>query len=375
MPWNERNLMTLRSEFAAMARRPDANLSALCRRYGISRKTGYKWRARESAQEHSRRPQCSPGRTAESVEAALLAVRDQFPDWGARKLKRYLLDRGHVHLPAVSTITAILHRHARITAAASLAAQPWQRFEHEQPNALWQMDFKGHVPMHQGRCHPLTVLDDHSRFNLVLHACAGERLLDVHGPLEACFRRYGLPHRISCDNGPPWGTMQREDRLTRLGVWLIRLGVALSHAAPRHPQTNGKDERFHRTLKSGLLRGHELRDLAHAQQAFDAFREVYNHQRPHQALGLDVPGSRYRPSQREYPSSLPPIDYDPDWIVRKVDADGRITLRSRRLRIAKALRALPVGLVPDPEHDGLFIVYFCHQPIRTIDLTLPDSTD
>lgn len=376
MPWNERNLMTLRSEFVVLAAQPDANFSALCRRYGISRKTGYTWCAREGAvREHSRRPHHSPRRTLEAVEAAVLAVRDRFPDWGARKLKRYLLNRGQPDLPAVSTITAILHRHGRIRAEASVAAQPWQRFEHAAPNALWQMDFKGHVPMRTGRCHPLTVLDDHSRFNLLLHACSGEGLDDVQAPLEACFRRYGLPERISCDNGPPWGTMWRKDGLTRLGAWLIRLGVRLSHAAPLHPQTNGKNERFHRTLNAGLLRSTALRDLAHAQRAFDAFRQVYNHHRPHQAIGLDVPIARYRPSPRAFPATLPPIHYDPAWTVRKVDRNGRIHFKGRRLRISHALHALPVALAPDGLNDGRFLVYFCQQPIGAIDLNASDSTD
>jgi len=375
MPWNARNLMSLRAEFVTLARQPQANISALCRCYGISRKTGYKWLGRPEADDLSRRPHQSPGRCSDAVEQAVLTVRDRFPDWGARKLKRYLEDHGHALLPSVSTITTILQRHGRIVPAASQAATPWQRFEHEQPNALWQIDFKGHVPMVHGRCHPLTLLDDHSRFNVLLHACAGEGLKDVKGPLEQCFRRYGLPHRISCDNGSPWGTTQRADRLTRLGVWLIQLGVGLSHARPYHPQTNGKDERFHRTLKSGLLQRRVLRDLADAQDAFDAFRDIYNQQRPHQALDLAVPISRYRPSERAYPERLAPIDYGPGATVRKVDSSGRIVLQGRSYRVAKALQGLPVAVRPDPQNDHQRIVYFCHQPVRRIDLTINEPMD
>jgi len=367
--------MSLRSEFVALARQADANISALCRSYGISRKTGYKWLGREEPVEVSRRPHQSPSRTTASTEEIILALRDRFPDWGARKLKRYLSDHGHEALPSISTLTAILHRHGRITPQASAAATPWLRFEHEHPNALWQIDFKGHVAMVHGRCHPLTVLDDHSRFNVVLHACAGERYEDVQNPLESAFRRYGLPHRISCDNGSPWGTTQRGDRLTRLGVWLMRLGVGLSHARPYHPQTNGKDERFHRTLKSGLLKQRGLRDLVDAQSAFDEFRAIYNHERPHQALGMDVPISRYRPSDRLYPERLPPIEYPAGSLVRKVDSDGRIAFRGRVYRISKALTGLPILLQPAPEQDGVFNVFFCHQPIRQIDLTDHVSID
>jgi transposase InsO family protein len=360
-----------------LVQQPGANVSALCQRYGISRKTGYKWRSRreDSGENRSRRPQQSPHRTTQSVESAVLAVRDQFPDWGARKLKRYLQDRGHAALPAVSTITAILQRHGRITPAASIAARPWQRFEHSLPNALWQMDFKGHFAMIQGRCHALTVLDDHSRFNLVLHAGDGETFENVQVPLERCFRRYGLPTRISCDNGPPWGNVQRHDGLTRLGAWLIRLGIGLTHARPSHPQTNGKDERFHRTLNSGLLRHRVLQHLADAQRAFDVFRQIYNHERPHEALNLDVPISRYRPSERTYPDRLPPIDYDPALPVRKVDVSGRIQFRGRRFNIAKALSGERVAIQSHPDRDGQHTVYFCHQPVRRIDLRYPESAD
>ena len=361
--------MSLRREFVLLARQPGANISALCRGFSISRKTGYKWLERPDGEDRSRRPLQSPSRTVAAVEAQLLAARDRFPDWGARKLRRWLENSGARGLPAVSTITAILHRHARITPAASAAATPWQRFEHPAPNALWQMDFKGHVALQGGqRCHPLTVLDDHSRFNIVLRACRGEACGDVKPALQDSFRRYGLPDRISCDNGTPWGTMQREDGLTVLGAWLLRLGVCLSHARPGHPQTNGKDERFHRTLHAGLLRHRTLRDFDDAQRAFDGFRDLYNLERPHQAIGLEVPATRYRRSERAYPEVLPPIEYDPAYPVRRVDATGKISFRNRTHRIAKALVGEPVALVCDPDNDGCYTVIYCRQPVRIIDL-------
>lgn len=377
LPWNEKNLMSLRAEFVTLARTPGVNISELCRRFGISRKTGYKWlqRATDDLGDRSRRPRNSPGQTSAPIEQALLEARDTFPDWGARKLKRFLRDAGVRGLPAVSTITAILRRHGRICERASEAATPWQRFEHEQPNALWQMDFKGHFALISGRCHALTVLDDHSRYNLILQACTGERFEQVQPALEAGFRRYGLPARISCDNGPPWGTMQRGDRLTRLGAWLIRLGIRVSHARPYHPQTNGKGERFHRTLQSGLLQRRILTDHRDAQRAFDTYRQLYNHQRPHDALGLDVPANRFRPSLRPYPETLPPIEYPEADAIRKVDANGCVAFRGAAYRISRALRGNPVALRPDPEHEGVYAVYFCHQQVRVIDLNAPDQGD
>jgi transposase InsO family protein len=367
--------MSLRLEFVALAQRPGANVSALCRAYGISRKTGYKWlgRAVDSMVDRSRRPHTSPRRTPDAIEHQVLQARDVYPDWGARKLKRFLENHGASDLPAVSTITAVLHRHGRISPEASTAAEHWQRFEHPQPNALWQMDFKGHFAMQRGRCHALTVLDDHSRFNLVLHACEAESFEVVQPALTATFRRYGLPWRISCDNGSPWGSVGREDRLTRLGAWLIRLGIRVSHARVGHPQTNGKDERFHRTLKRELLRHRVLADLNDAQHAFDRFRELYNTQRPHDALGLNVPLDRFRPSERAFPEVLPAIDYDDGLPLRTVDSAGNISFRNRRYRVSKALKGLPVALRLDPDDDHKADVIYCQQSIRTLDLRTPDN--
>jgi len=352
-------------------------VSALCRRFGISRTTGYTWmgRAEEQGQERSRRPHRSPAQTAAVVEDDLVAVRLKYPDWGPRKIKRYLQNQGRDRLPSVSTISAILKRRGLISVQASEAAQPWQRFEHAQPNALWQMDFKGHFAMVHGRCHALTVIDDHSRYNLVLQACSGETIGEVQPALERCFRRYGLPQRISCDNGSPWGTAQRQDRLTRLGAWLIQLRIGLSHARPYHPQTNGKDERFHRTLDDGLLKRRILLDQGDAQNAFDQYRDTYNLIRPHDALGLDVPASRYRPSNREYPATLPPIEYASALKVRRVDVNGRISFQNRSFKISKALAGKPIALQPDPQNDAIQHVYFCHHQVRSIDLRYPEPSD
>lgn len=366
--------MSLRSEFIALARSEGANVSALSRRFGISRKTAYKWlgRAEGACADRSRRPQGSPRKIAASTETAVLALRDAHPEWGARKLRRRLSDQGMTGLPAVSTFTAILHRHGRISAAASEAATPWHRFEHAAPNDLWQIDFKGHFAVGENRCHPLTVLDDHSRFNIVLQACVGETYIEVKPHLIAGFRRYGLPLQMACDNGPPWGTCQREDRLTRMGAWLIRLGIDLRHNRPYHPQSNGKDERFHRTLSDSVIKKHAFFNSVHVQAAFDTFRSLYNEERPHDALGLDVPISRYRPSQRTYPETLPDIHYASGDIVRKVDVNGIVHFKTRRFKISRALLGEPVALRPDDKTDGQYHVFYCHKAIRTIDLNQPE---
>lgn len=373
MPWQEVSTMLLRKEFVMLASRKGANRAMLCRRFGISRKTGYKWLERAACADgagltdQSRRPQHSPTRTAEAVQQAILNLRDAHPAWGARKLCRRLQDLGWPHLPAPSTVQAILARHGRIDPATSHKHQPWQRFEHEAPNALWQMDFKGHFAVGLARCHPLTVLDDHSRFNLCLRACANEQGTTVREHLTHTFRRYGLPHRMAMDNGSPWGDTA-DSPYTPLVAWLIRLGINVSHSRPYHPQTLGKDERFHRTLKAEVLQ-QAFPDLDTAQDHFDRWRAIYNCERPHESLHMQTPATRYAPSARSMPEQLPPIEYAPGDIVRRVQQQGFLSYRGRSLRISKAFAGYPVALRPTVS-DSLLEVFFCHQKIAQFNLAI-----
>jgi len=354
-----------RQDFVGLASQPDANISELCRRFQISRKTGYKWLNRDDAQDRSRRPHSSPSRTAQALELQVLAVREGHPAWGGRKIAHVLLRDQGIEL-APSTVTSVLHRHGRISAQASQAATPWQRFEHAQPNALWQMDFKGHFATASQRCHPLTVLDDHSRFNIVLQALADERRISVQPVLQRAFERFGLPERINTDNGAPWADGGRGG-LTGLAAWLIRLGVRLSHSRPLHPQTNGKDERFHRTFKAEVLALNTFGGVADAQSQFARWRHIYNHERPHQALWMQTPASRYRPSGRAMPRQLPPIEYLQGDLVRQVQQGGWLSVHGREIRTSKALVGQPVACRPLAE-DGDFALYFCHQKIGQFSL-------
>jgi transposase InsO family protein len=263
-------------------------------------------------------------------------------------------------------MTAILQRHGQIAPEAAPQHTAWQRFEHDAPNRLWQMDFKGHFALLAGRCHPLTVLDDHSRFAVGLQACGDQTGQTVQARLTACLRRYGLPEAILVDNGPPWGS-DAEHPHTPLTAWLIRLGVRILHTRPYHPQTQGKDERFHRTLKAEVLGTRVLRDLAHCQREFDRWREVYNLQRPHEALAMAVPASRYRVSPRAFPEVLPPIEYGPADLVRKVAEGGELSYRSRPFRVGKAFCGYPVALRPTLV-DGVLDVFFCHQRVAQVNL-------
>jgi transposase InsO family protein len=372
MSWKDVSLMSLRLEFVTLAAVEGANVRELCRRYGVSPKTAYKWIARHreggaaALVDRSRRPASSPRRSPGPIEAEVLRLRDAHPVWGGRKLRARLIALGHRSVPAASTISAVLRRHGRLDPGPAPSAAS-VRFEHDAPNRLWQMDFKGHFPAGSGRCHPLTVLDDHSRFALGLLACGDERDATVRDHLTALFRRYGLPDRILCDNGPPWGTAGSGQRYSGLGVWLLRLGVGVGHGRAFHPQTQGKDERFHRTLKAEVIQGRTFADLIVCQDRFDPWREIYNHERPHEALGMAVPASRYRPGTRPFPETLPTWEYGPTDAVRKVSCDGTISFKSRPFDLGKAFRGEHVAVRPTTE-DGLYNIHFGIHKVAQADL-------
>lgn len=375
MPWQECSTMSLRQEFLSLANQAGSNFSQLCRRFGISRKTGYKWRQRyqqtgiAGLADDSRRPQHSPRRSSPAIEKQVLAVRDQY-GWGARKIKSCIERDGQGAL-AKSTVHSILLRHDRVTNSPDKVTGTYQRFEQERPNQLWQMDFKGHFRLgNQVRCHPLTVLDDHSRYSLCLQACRNEQTATVQQQLIATFRRYGLPERMLMDNGSPWGNDLAHQH-TPLTVWLLWLGIAVSHSRPYHPQTQGKDERFHRSLKVEVLAQRVFADFERMQSRFDQWRHCYNHVRPHEALAMAVPASRYQPSPRSFPEQLPPLEYGARDQVRKVQIDGTISFRNREFRLGKAFRGHPVALRPTTQ-DGLYEVYFATHRISQIDLHQPE---
>lgn len=374
MPWQERSVMSQRQEFVAFACQEGGSISTLCAQYGISRKTGYKWLARASAGDHaladrSRRPRSSPSQTRPAMEGRILEVRGEHPSWGGRKLHHWLRHHGVPDVPAPSTITAILRRHGVLTPEPP--PRDFLRFEHPLPNALWQMDFMGHRSLTMGRVHPLTLLDDHSRFALGVTACANEQHATVKAHLTAVFRRYGLPQAILTDNGSPWATAGRGG-LTALEAWLLRLGVDTWHGRPAHPQTQGKVERFHGTIATDVFAAHPLATLAAAQDRFDAFRTAYNLERPHEALGYAVPASRYQPSPRSFPDIVPPVTYRPDDVVRTVSVHGSISWQRRRHFISRGLVGEVVALRPTRQ-TAVWDVVFCHRQVATIDLQHPDE--
>jgi len=373
MAWREVSVMDQRREFVRLASQEGVNRRELCRRFEISPDIGYKWLQRFAAgddvlADRSRRPQHSPGRSDSAVEARVLEVRDAHPAWGARKIAR-CLERAGLHPPAISTVHAILVRHGRVAEPGGTPGQPYQRFEKEAPNLLWQMDFKGHVPLERGMsCHPLTMIDDHSRYALCLAACADEQSRTVQGQLERTLRRYGLPQAIFVDNGSPWGDPAGEP-WTRLAVWLLKLGVRVIHSRPYHPQSRGKNERFHRTLKAEVFAFKRFSTLGEVQRAFDRWRTVYNLERPHEALDQEVPASRYRPSVRPMPSRLPEVEYDQGEIVRTVGTTKTyVSFKGRLWKVPQAFRGERVAIRPTAT-DGQYRIYFGAHHVADIDLT------
>lgn len=376
MPWREVSVMDQRREFVRLAMQEDANVRELCRRFGISADVGYKWLRRWQAGEReladrSRRPHTSPNRSAAETEQRVLAIRDVHPAWGARKIIR-CLKREEGSAPARSTTHEILRRHGRVVPPIG-SSGPFEHFEMQAPNLLWQMDFKGWVALANGqRCHPLTAVDDHSRYAVCLSACVNEQERTVRHVLEGTFRQYGLPDAVFVDNGTPWGDSSGQ-RFTRFGVWLLKLGIHLLHSRPYHPQSRGKIERFHRTLKAEVFAFRRFRDLAEVQRAFDAWRTVYNLDRPHHALDHEVPASRYQVSPRAMPDRLPEVEYDEHEIVRTVPTTkDYISFKGRQWLVPRAFRGEKVAVRPLTT-DGHYGIFFASRQIATIDLTAHKS--
>jgi len=378
MPWPIKKLLTMKEEFVTLARLGQGSFGTLCQRYGISRACGYKWLRRyetaglEGLEERSRRPHRHPQATSAEMEECIVELRLQNPAWGGRKLRRRLLDLGQKAVPSASTITEILRRRGLLIVPPSGPLGPWQRFEHLAPNDLWQMDFKAPLQtLRSGVCHPLTLLDDHSRFSLQLEPCRNQRLSSVQEALQSTFERYGLPRAILCDNGAPWRGSDRACAFSTLGVWLLRVGVELWHGRPYHPQTQGKEERFHRTLQAEVLdRCTAWLDHEHCRNQFEAFRTRYNLHRPHEALALAVPASRYQPSLRPWPKTIGLPQYLEGDEVRLVHSKGEIKFKSKAYYVGQAFGGLEVALRPT-EIDGYFELFFGWKKIGALDLNDP----
>lgn len=271
------------------------------------------------------------------------------------------------HVPSHTTIGKILKRHGYEVIKNQKSHSAKKRFERPQPNDLWQMDFKGSYMTKISRCYPLTIIDDHSRFSIGLKACPDETNKTVKRHLTTIFKEFGLPEQINVDNGNPWGASDLES-YTSLNIWLIKLGIRLSHSAPYHPQTNGKDERFHRTLKLEVLHQREYNNHKHMQSTFDQWQHIYNFKRPHQGINNQTPSTRYHTSSRELPHRLDTFNYEDGEVVRKVSREnGYFRFKGGRYRAGKALGSEYIAIRETDKTDQ-FAIYFRDSLIKKFTL-------
>lgn len=369
MPWLETNVREQRIRFVVEALQPEANRRALCVKYGISPPTAYKWLRRvrqegsvSAVEDQSRRPHHSPTRTSVRIRDRVVALRQEF-GWAGRKLQP-LLDAEGLTVSS-ATIDRIIQREG-LTHRDAAQRPAVTRFERSRPNELWQMDFKGQYPVRpHGWCFPLTVLDDHSRFAVALVPLRGTKRIPVQHALTRCFQQYGVPDAILVDHGTPWWSAPNGHGLTRLAVFLITQGIELRYSGLGHPQTQGKVERFHRTLGARLRQWGVPTNLGGFARAFRRFRTEYNDFRPHEARNLEPPAWHYQPSARAFCANPPAWDYDDVQLVLRVDRTGSVTVRGRRCFVCEALAGEWVGCQTFDHH---LLVSFRHMHIREIDL-------
>src|ERR671926_264131 len=365
MPWSETVEMS-RVKFIADRQSGLYDMTELCEKHGISRKTGHKWADRFDREgvgglkDRSRAPRHSPGETAPEVAERLLELRRKHPSWGPRKLLAWLEKREPGQgWPVASTVGGLLKRAglvgARRRRAGRVGPVAVSRTEASGPNEVWTSDFKGEFRTGDGRlCYPLTVVDGFSRYVLVIQALPSVAGAGAWPVFERAFREYGLPRVIRTDNGNPFASSSALAGLSRLSVRWIKLGIALERIQPGHPEQNGRHERMHRTLKAETARP-PAANAKGQQEFFDRFRQEYNEQRPHEALGQIPPSELYQASPRAYPDRLPQPEYPSHYEVRSVSRGGEIKWRGKFLFLSEALGGERVGL--EEYEDGLWAVY------------------
>ena len=374
MPWQETCPMDERLRFVREHRRQAVSMSELCRAYGISRRTGYKWLARfeelgePGLSDRSRAPERHPNATAADLEDVIVEFRRSHMRWGPRKLRAWLRERIPNRVwPSASTFGEILQRHGLVLPVSVRRRSPpfSQPLAHaEAPNEVWCADFKGWFRTRDGaRCDPLTMTDAYSRYLLCARGVERTDGDHVKPVMERAFSEFGLPVAIRTDNGSPFASVGLGG-LSRLSVWLVRLGIRHERIAPGKPQENGRHERMHRTMKAETA-SPPAADLRHQQRVFDRFRHDFNDERPHEALGMRTPASLYNPSPRALPRSLPEVDYPKTYELRHVRSNGEIKLGGERLFVSEALIGEVVGL--DRLDERYWRLHFGPVPLGCVD--------
>ena len=361
--WKESNKMDERLKFVARLLEGE-KMAGLCREFGISRKTGYKIFNRykdqglEGLSDRSRRPFRHANQLPYQVERAILGIKKEYSSWGAPKIREKLSRQfPDIHLPAISTVHAVLDRHGLVK------RQKRRRYKAEgtelshaaSANQLWCADYKGEFMLGNKKyCYPLTITDYHSRYLLACESLDSTKSPSAFVTFERVFQEYGLPHAIRTDNGLPFASPNSLYGLSKLSVWWLRLGISLERIKPGNPQQNGRHERMHLTLKRETTKPAEY-NLLQQQERFDRFMEVYNHERPHQAINMKYPAELYTPSPRVY-QGLPEIDYPfADRIVTVTNC-GRICLKKKKINVTSVLGGQNVGITQTD--DKIWLVSF-----------------
>ncbi len=372
MAWGTVNKKERRMEFVVLAHRREKTMQQLCEEFEISRPTGYEWLRRfdkggmSAVVEKSRRPVHSPSQTVEGIEQRVVELRKQRPDWGARKL-RVLLEQEAVKLPVITIHRILLRRDLVREQDRHRTAK--KRFERAAPNQLWQMDFKGPVGWN-APMGPLSVLDDHSRYAITLQQTGSTQAKPVQERLEEAFERCGVPEAMLMDHGTPWWNMQAAAGWTWLTVWLMKQGIGLYLSGYRHPQTQGKVERFHGSLEAARRRRGWPAGPPQ-QQWLDEFREEYNQVRPHEALSMRTPASVWSKSERRYQVKPAAWEYEAGAEVRQLTGQGRLQVGGRSWGISRALAREWVRIIRIEQR---ILVYYCRSLVRELDQRCQRST-
>lgn len=365
MAWRASRPMDERMKFMLMHAEGGWSMTDLCEMFGVSRKTGYKWRQRyeehgmEGLRAQSRAPHRHPNAVSAACEAEIVQLKAQRPKWGPKKLLPILQqEHPRIQWPARSTVAAILKRHGLVRERRrSRKAPPYEQpfVGLDRPNAVWSADLKGWFKTGDGqRCDPLTITDNYSRYLIRCQAVKPATFDTIQPVFVGAFREYGLPDAIRTDNGPPFATTT-VGGVSRLSIWWIKLGIVPERIKPGRPQQNGRHERMHRTLNGEAISPPKA-SARRQQKAFDEFKWTFNHERPHESLDQHVPASVYVPSPRPLPPRVPEMTYPDDMEVRGVHAQGDIKWKGYQIYLSETLARELVGLrqIADDRWDIFF---------------------
>ena len=357
MPWKDKTVEELRKEFVEAAE-SCSNFSSLCREFGITRATGYKWLARyennEALSDRSKRPNVTANKTPTAIEAQIIEARTVHPGWGAKKIKVSLENKG-VEMPCIKTVNNILNRYGCITKEESLRHKAFTRFEKERCNEMWQTDFKGEFKMQDGNyCFPLDIFDDHSRFVIRIKPSESTSNLVLPTFREA-FYEYGMPDSVLSDNGAQFAGFRQG--YTQFEKWLMNHDVLPIHGRIKHPQTQGKIERFHRAMNQELLKHYTPKDISDAERVFNEWRDCYNNERPHEALGMKCPSDIYVPSGRTYCDQVDKYEYSGKYHVIKVNNWGYVRFDRWQIYLSETMIDERIEFRPNPSGDTFIACY------------------